>query len=57
MVIQCCQSLGTDDLLGRILRYLASISMIKESGKDEFTASPISKTLADPGYEAGIYHA
>lgn len=41
---------------GRILRYLASIGMIKETGKDEFSANNITKVLADINYQGGIHH-
>jgi hypothetical protein len=30
--------------------------MLKETGKDEFTANNISKVLADPNYRGGIHH-
>ena len=41
---------------GRILRYLASIGMLKETAKDEFCANNITKMLADPNYQGGIHH-
>jgi hypothetical protein len=31
--------------------------MLKETGRGEYAASKMTKALADPGYEAGIYHA
>lgn len=43
-------------LLGRILRYLASVGMVEEVGEDEWTATNITKTLSVPGLKAGIYH-
>ncbi|KAI1744721.1 S-adenosyl-L-methionine-dependent methyltransferase [Xylaria scruposa] len=43
-------------VLGRILRYLASVGMIQEVAQDSFAANAISKTLAQPGYEGGIRH-
>ncbi|EKG09545.1 O-methyltransferase family 2 [Macrophomina phaseolina MS6] len=42
-------------LMGRILRYLASIDMIDETDKDTFTANHITKLLADPDREGGIH--
>ncbi|KAH6652311.1 o-methyltransferas-like protein [Truncatella angustata] len=42
--------------LGRLLRYLASVNLIKESGEDTFTANGQTHTLAQPGYRGGIYH-
>ncbi|KAJ5107921.1 S-adenosyl-L-methionine-dependent methyltransferase [Penicillium angulare] len=42
--------------LGRILRYLASYYAVKETSKDTFTASNISKTFAQPGFQAGVGH-
>lgn len=41
---------------GRLLRYLASVGMIKETGKDTYAATNITKTLALPGNQAGIRH-
>ncbi|KAJ5921469.1 S-adenosyl-L-methionine-dependent methyltransferase [Penicillium verhagenii] len=43
-------------LLGRILRYLASYYAVEEVSKDTFTASRMSKTFADSGFQAGIGH-
>ncbi|KAI3396486.1 hypothetical protein diail_12106 [Diaporthe ilicicola] len=43
-------------LVGRILRYLASVGMIQENGPDAFTASEVTMTLAQPGYRGGVYH-
>ncbi|KAI1848708.1 hypothetical protein JX266_005567 [Neoarthrinium moseri] len=40
----------------RLLRYLASIGLIKESSEDSFTANSQTRTLAQPGYRGGIYH-
>jgi hypothetical protein len=45
-----------DNFQGRILRYLASVGMVKEEIKDAYSANNITKVLADPNYEAGIYH-
>ncbi|CAI7653261.1 unnamed protein product [Penicillium glandicola] len=43
-------------LLERILRYLASTDLIKETGVNEYTANNITRVLADPKGEAMIYH-
>ncbi|KAL2221344.1 O-methyltransferase-domain-containing protein [Thermoascus aurantiacus ATCC 26904] len=43
-------------LLGRLLRYLASIGTIKETAKDTFTASNITHALTIPGFQSGVYH-
>ncbi|KAI1387804.1 S-adenosyl-L-methionine-dependent methyltransferase [Hypoxylon trugodes] len=43
-------------LLGHILRYLASVGMIHETGPGTFTANGVTRTLAQPGYRGGIYH-
>ena len=42
--------------LGRLLRYLSSTSMMKETGKNAFTATNVTKTLADPGNQGGLRH-
>jgi hypothetical protein len=44
------------NLSGRILRYLASVSMIKETDEDNFAATNVTKALAIPGFQAGIHH-
>lgn len=41
---------------GRILRYLASVGMIRETDENTFTANSVTKTLSLPGYEGGIRH-
>ncbi|MCJ1320966.1 hypothetical protein MMC15_006307 [Xylographa vitiligo] len=43
-------------LLRRILVYLAATGMVAEPAEDSFVANNITKALAIPGYEAGIYH-
>lgn len=54
---QLASETGADPvLLGRICRYLASINMIKETGKDVFAATNITKTFSDPGVLAGVHH-
>ncbi|KAK5994458.1 Demethylsterigmatocystin 6-O-methyltransferase [Cladobotryum mycophilum] len=40
----------------RVLRYLASVGQIQETGKDEFAANELTKILAEPGYRGTIYH-
>ena len=45
-----------DNFQGRILRYLASVGMVREESKDAYSANNITKVLADPNYQAGIYH-
>lgn len=40
----------------RYLRYLASIAVIEEVGKDGYTANNITRNLAQPVAEAGISH-
>lgn len=47
---------AADNFQGRILRYLASVGMVKEESKDAYSANNITKVLADPNYQAGIYH-
>lgn len=41
---------------GRLLRYLSSMGMIKETGKDNFAATNVTKALASPGNQAGVRH-
>ena len=41
---------------GRVLRYLASVGQIKETGIDTFAANHITKILATPGYRGEVYH-
>ncbi|KAI1178298.1 S-adenosyl-L-methionine-dependent methyltransferase [Nemania sp. FL0916] len=43
-------------VLKRILRYLASVGMIQETGQDLFIARASTKTLSQSGYEGGIRH-
>ncbi|KAL9599999.1 MAG: hypothetical protein Q9219_003468 [cf. Caloplaca sp. 3 TL-2023] len=46
---------GADPLLlERLLRYLASVRMITETGKGEYTANQVSLTLADPSIEGSV---
>ncbi|PQE17433.1 hypothetical protein CJF32_00008665 [Rutstroemia sp. NJR-2017a WRK4] len=43
-------------LLGRILRMLSSLGIIKETGTDAFTSSTTSNNLLAPEIQAGVYH-
>ncbi|KAI1495744.1 S-adenosyl-L-methionine-dependent methyltransferase [Biscogniauxia marginata] len=49
---------GADSvLLGRIFRFLVSNDIIAEVGEDAFIANGITRTLARPGFRAGIAHS
>jgi demethylsterigmatocystin 6-O-methyltransferase len=43
-------------LLGRLLRYQAALGLIKETARDEFAATNITKTLSTEGNEGCIKH-
>ena len=43
-------------LLARILRYLAAMRFITETGKDQFGANLSTKSLADPAIEGSLYY-
>ncbi|KAF2497264.1 O-methyltransferase [Lophium mytilinum] len=43
-------------LLGRLLRFLAAFSMVKEVGVDTFTANHITKSMSEEGFQAGAHH-
>ncbi|MCJ1400195.1 hypothetical protein MMC11_003399 [Xylographa trunciseda] len=48
---------GTDPVfISRLARYLASFRMIKEASEDRYTASNITRTLTNPGFECAIKH-
>ena len=48
---------GTDPLLlRRMLRYMASVWMVKELSLDHYGPSNITKTLSEPKLQSGIYH-
>ncbi|CAI7676504.1 unnamed protein product [Penicillium palitans] len=47
---------ASPSLLERILRYLAGVDVIKETGVNEYTENSITRILADPKGEAMIYH-
>jgi len=40
-----------------MLRFLASNDLIVETGEDTFAANTVTKTLARPGFRAGIANA
>ncbi|KAJ5709200.1 O-methyltransferase B [Penicillium malachiteum] len=42
--------------IGRILRYLESYYAVQEVDKDFFTSSNISRTFAQPGFQAAVGH-
>ncbi|TVY73381.1 Demethylsterigmatocystin 6-O-methyltransferase [Lachnellula suecica] len=44
------------ELLGRLLRCLASYGQIKETGMDHFSPSSTTSVLADKNYQGGIHH-
>ena len=44
-------------LLGRLLRYLSSVALIKETRKDTFGATNVTKALAIPGNQGGVHHS
>ncbi|KAJ5645005.1 hypothetical protein N7507_011016 [Penicillium longicatenatum] len=48
-------NLFNDLIDSRILRYLASLGVIKETGRDTFTATPYTFNLAKPEIQAGLY--
>ena len=40
---------------GRILRLLASVGMVKQPGKDTFSADKMTHELASPVMESGVH--
>ncbi|KAF7950184.1 hypothetical protein EAE96_007475 [Botrytis aclada] len=44
------------ELLGRILRHLASVGQIKQTSKDHFSSSSTTLVLADKNYQGGVHH-
>ncbi|KAI9711458.1 MAG: hypothetical protein M1820_002021 [Bogoriella megaspora] len=51
------QQIGAEPaMLERLLKFLASLSMVKEVDMSLWSASKISGTLANPGIAAGIFH-
>ncbi|KAH0158917.1 O-methyltransferase, partial [Aureobasidium melanogenum] len=43
-------------LMARILRYMASVRLIKEVDQDTFAATNVTDTFANPGFAGGVYH-
>lgn len=43
-------------IVARLLRYLASVGTVKETGVDKFTANTITKHLSNEGVAAAVYH-
>ncbi|MCJ1312956.1 hypothetical protein MMC25_006632 [Agyrium rufum] len=43
-------------LTGRILRYLASVDMVEETGEDSWESTKVTKVLANPGLVSGLVH-
>lgn len=43
-------------LVGRLLRYLASIRVITETGKDSYASNNVSQALADPRIHDAMYY-
>ncbi|KAJ5570002.1 uncharacterized protein N7459_009432 [Penicillium hispanicum] len=50
------QTKAAPTLLARILRYLASVGVIDETGKDTFTANKVTTCLTDRGIQGAVYH-
>lgn len=50
------EPLGANPVPARLLRYLASVGMIKETGKDAYAATNITNALASKGNQAGVRH-
>lgn len=42
--------------LVRLLRYLASVRMIRETGKNTFEANNVTEALSQKGYKGGVGH-
>ena len=40
--------------LGRLMRYLSSVGMLKEAAVNTFAATNITQVLANPGQQAGV---
>jgi hypothetical protein len=40
----------------RLLKYMASVGLIKETGKDSFAATNVTRALAEKGNQSGIHH-
>ncbi|PYH30554.1 O-methyltransferase [Aspergillus neoniger CBS 115656] len=56
-VDQLSESTGANPVfMGRLLRYLASYHAVQEVAKDTFTASNISRTFSQRGFQAAVGH-
>jgi hypothetical protein len=42
--------------IGRLLRYLASVRIIKGTGANTFTKNNLTETFSNAGIYGGIYH-
>ncbi|EMR85431.1 putative o-methyltransferase protein [Botrytis cinerea BcDW1] len=47
---------GDSQLIGRLTRFLASVAVIEETGKDVFSATNVTKNLVVEGSQAGVCH-
>ena len=47
---------GADLVTDRLLRYLSSVGMMKETGADTYSATNITHALASKGNQAGVRH-
>ncbi|KAG9868757.1 O-methyltransferase, partial [Aureobasidium melanogenum] len=43
-------------LMARLLRYMASVRLIKEVDQNTFAANNVTGTFANPGFAGGVYH-
>ncbi|KAJ5525459.1 hypothetical protein N7494_012109 [Penicillium frequentans] len=56
-VVELSEKTKADKIfLGRILRYLASFGAIKETNKDTFTSTNITRTFSSSSFQAAICH-
>ncbi|KAK9234259.1 S-adenosyl-L-methionine-dependent methyltransferase [Lipomyces kononenkoae] len=54
---QVAEKCGTAPMLmSRLLRYLGSVGIIKETGPDTYTANQLCRTLTERGWIGGVYH-
>ncbi|KAK9369872.1 S-adenosyl-L-methionine-dependent methyltransferase [Lipomyces kononenkoae] len=54
---QVAEKCGTAPMLmSRLLRYLGSVGIIKETGADTYTANQLCRALAERGWISGVYH-
>ena len=40
--------------IGRLMRYLSSVGMLKKTAVDTFAATNVTRALANPGQQAGV---